>query len=44
MIRAYEAAVVRYSETQSETDFQKMMQAQEAMDNYQAWDYSAAAL
>lgn len=41
VIRAYEAAVVRYSETQSETDFQKMMQAQEAMDNYQAWDYSA---
>jgi len=41
VIHAYEAAVVRYSETQSETDFQKMMQAQEAMDNYQAWDYSA---
>ena len=41
MIRSYEAAVTKYSETQNETDFQQMMQAQEAMDTYQAWDYSA---
>ena len=41
VIRSYEAAVTKYSETQNETDFQQMMQAQEAMDTYQAWDYSA---
>ena len=41
VIRSYEAAVTKYSETQNEIDFQQMMQAQEAMDTYQAWDYSA---
>ena len=41
VIRSYEAAVTKYSETQNETDFQQMMQAQEAMHTYQAWDYSA---
>ncbi|SCU11473.1 ABC transporter ATPase [Staphylococcus xylosus] len=41
VIRTYENALARYTETQSDEDFQKMMQAQEAMDNYQAWDYSA---
>lgn len=41
VIRSYEAAVTKYSETQNETDFQQMIQAQEAMDTYQAWDYSA---
>ncbi|MFH4929559.1 ABC-F family ATP-binding cassette domain-containing protein [Staphylococcus cohnii] len=41
VIRSYEVAVTKYSETQNETDFQQMMQAQEAMDTYQAWDYSA---
>ncbi|WP_440857939.1 ABC-F family ATP-binding cassette domain-containing protein [Staphylococcus shinii] len=41
VIRTYENALARYTMTQSDEDFQKMMQAQEAMDNYQAWDYSA---
>lgn len=41
VIRTYENALARYTVTQSDEDFQKMMQAQEAMDNYQAWDYSA---
>lgn len=41
VIRTYENALARYTATQSNEDFQKMMQAQEAMDNYQAWDYSA---
>lgn len=41
VIRTYENALARYTATQSDEDFQKMMQAQEAMDNYQAWDYSA---
>jgi len=41
IIRTYEAALNQYTETQSEEDFQKMMKAQEAMDTYQAWDYSA---
>lgn len=41
VIRTYENVLARYTATQSNEDFQKMMQAQEAMDNYQAWDYSA---
>ncbi|MCD8852410.1 ABC-F family ATP-binding cassette domain-containing protein [Staphylococcus xylosus] len=41
VIRTYENTLARYTATQSDEDFQKMMQAQEAMDNYQAWDYSA---
>lgn len=41
VIRTYENALARYTATQSDEDFQEMMQAQEAMDNYQAWDYSA---
>ncbi|MEP9851285.1 ABC-F family ATP-binding cassette domain-containing protein [Staphylococcus aureus] len=41
VIRAYEAALNQYSKTQSEADLQKMMQAQDAMDANQAWDYSA---
>ncbi|NWK84035.1 ABC-F family ATP-binding cassette domain-containing protein [Staphylococcus sp. GSSP0090] len=41
VIRAYESALNQYTATQSDDDFQKMMHAQEAMDNYQAWDYSA---
>ncbi|WP_436860098.1 ABC-F family ATP-binding cassette domain-containing protein [Staphylococcus caeli] len=41
IIRTYEAALNQYTETQREEDFQKMMQAQEAMDTHQAWDYSA---
>ncbi|XVL10621.1 ABC-F family ATP-binding cassette domain-containing protein [Staphylococcus xylosus] len=41
VIRTYENALARYTATQSDEDFQKMMRAQEAMDNYQAWDYSA---
>ncbi|MGY0414078.1 ABC-F family ATP-binding cassette domain-containing protein [Staphylococcus sp. mip270_02] len=41
VIRTYENALAQYTATQSDEDFQKMMQAQEAMDNYQAWDYSA---
>ena len=39
--RAYESALNQYSTTQSESDLQKMMQAQDAMDANQAWDYSA---
>lgn len=41
VIRTYENALAQYTATQSDEDFQKMMQAQEAMDNYKAWDYSA---
>ncbi|MCC4220296.1 ABC-F family ATP-binding cassette domain-containing protein [Staphylococcus saprophyticus] len=41
MIRAYESALNQYTATQSDDDFKKMMHAQEEMDNYQAWDYSA---
>ncbi|WP_436855069.1 ABC-F family ATP-binding cassette domain-containing protein [Staphylococcus caeli] len=41
IIRTYEAALNQYTETQRDEDFQKMMQAQEAMDTHQAWDYSA---
>lgn len=41
VIRAYESALNQYSTTQSESDLQKMMQAQDAMDANQAWDYSA---
>ncbi|SUM91198.1 ABC-F family ATP-binding cassette domain-containing protein [Staphylococcus saprophyticus] len=41
VIRAYESALNQYTATQSDDDFKKMMHAQEEMDNYQAWDYSA---
>lgn len=41
VIQRYELAVKQYSETQSDTDFQRMMQAQEAMDANDAWDYNA---
>ncbi|MCY1618966.1 ABC-F family ATP-binding cassette domain-containing protein [Staphylococcus pettenkoferi] len=41
VIREYEQAVQRYSETQSEDDFKTMMRAQEQMDAHEAWDYSA---
>lgn len=41
LIKQYESAVAAYSQTQSDTNFQKMMQAQEAMDHAGAWDYSA---
>ncbi|MDG0842747.1 ABC-F family ATP-binding cassette domain-containing protein [Staphylococcus equorum] len=41
VIRAYESALNQYSTTQSESNLQKMMQAQDAMDANQAWDYSA---
>lgn len=41
VIREYEQAVQRYSETQSDDDFKAMMRAQEQMDAYEAWDYSA---
>lgn len=41
LIKNYETAVQRYTETQNDADFQKMMQAQEAMDQAEAWDYSA---
>lgn len=41
VIRAYESALNQYTATQSDDYFKKMMNAQEEMDNYQAWDYSA---
>lgn len=41
VIRAYESTLNQYTATQSDDDFKKMMNAQEEMDNYQAWDYSA---
>lgn len=41
VIRAYESALNQYTATQSDDDFKKMMNAQEEIDNYQAWDYSA---
>ena len=41
VIRAYESALNQYTATQSDDDLKKMMHAQEEMDNYQAWDYSA---
>ncbi|MCG7339742.1 ABC-F family ATP-binding cassette domain-containing protein [Staphylococcus sp. ACRSN] len=41
VIRDYEFAVNQYSLNQSDNNFQKMMQAQEAMDANQAWDYSS---
>ncbi|MBN6093594.1 ABC-F family ATP-binding cassette domain-containing protein [Staphylococcus saprophyticus] len=41
VIRAYESALNQYTATPSDDDFKKMMHAQEEMDNYQAWDYSA---
>ncbi|MDW4066854.1 ABC-F family ATP-binding cassette domain-containing protein [Staphylococcus saprophyticus] len=41
VIRAYESALNQYTATQSDDDFKKMMNAQEEMDNCQAWDYSA---
>ncbi|MBU7218700.1 ABC-F family ATP-binding cassette domain-containing protein [Staphylococcus gallinarum] len=41
VIRDYEFAVNQYSAKQTDAHFQKMMQAQEAMDANQAWDYSS---
>lgn len=41
VIRDYEFAVNQYSAEQTDAHFQKMMQAQEAMDANQAWDYSS---
>lgn len=41
VIRDYEFAVNQYSVEQTDAYFQKMMQAQEAMDANQAWDYSS---
>ena len=41
VIRTYEHAVNQYSASQTEQNFNKMMQAQEAMDAHQAWDYSS---
>lgn len=40
-IRAYETAIARYTEQQTDANFQVMMRAQEAMDTQGAWDYSA---
>lgn len=41
IIKAYEEAVNAYSQQQDEAHFQKMMKAQEAMDQNSAWDYNA---
>ncbi|MCT1688473.1 ABC-F family ATP-binding cassette domain-containing protein [Staphylococcus haemolyticus] len=41
IIKAYEEAVNAYSQQQDDAHFQKMMKAQEAMDQNSAWDYSA---
>ena len=40
-IKAYEEAVNAYSQQQDDAHFQKMMKAQEAMDQNSAWDYNA---
>ncbi|MBI5974033.1 ABC-F family ATP-binding cassette domain-containing protein [Staphylococcus canis] len=40
-IKRYEKAVLQYTETQSQKDFNEMMDAQTAMDTLEAWDYSA---
>lgn len=41
IIKAYEEAVNAYSPQQDDAHFQKMMKAQEAMDQNSAWDYNA---
>ncbi|MCU5745807.1 ABC-F family ATP-binding cassette domain-containing protein [Staphylococcus sp. SQ8-PEA] len=41
IIREYERAVQRYSQTQSERDLNHMMKAQDDMNTHEAWDYSA---
>lgn len=41
IIKAYEEAVTNYTQHQDDTHFQKMMEAQEAMDRHHAWDYNA---
>lgn len=41
IIKAYEEAANAYSQQQDEAHFQKMMKAQEAMDQNSAWDYNA---
>lgn len=41
VIRNYEQAVNDYTKDQSERQFQIMMNAQEDMDRYEAWDYNA---
>ncbi|MGI8144644.1 ABC-F family ATP-binding cassette domain-containing protein [Staphylococcus haemolyticus] len=41
IIKAYEEAVNDYSQQQDDAHFQKMMKAQEAMDQNSAWDYNA---
>ena len=41
IMKAYEEAVNAYSQQQDDAHFQKMMKAQEAMDQNSAWDYNA---
>ncbi|RIO66041.1 ABC-F family ATP-binding cassette domain-containing protein [Staphylococcus haemolyticus] len=41
IIKAYEEAVNAYTQQQDDAHFQKMMEAQEAMDQNSAWDYNA---
>ncbi|MCE5090556.1 ABC-F family ATP-binding cassette domain-containing protein [Staphylococcus devriesei] len=41
VIKAYEEAVNTYALQQDDHHFQKMMEAQEAMDQHNAWDYNA---
>lgn len=41
IIKAYEEAVNAYTQQQDDAHFQKMMEAQEAMDRNSAWDYNA---
>ncbi|WP_085059853.1 ABC-F family ATP-binding cassette domain-containing protein [Staphylococcus haemolyticus] len=41
IIKAYEEAVNAYTQQQDDAHFQKMMEAQETMDQNSAWDYNA---
>lgn len=41
IIKAYEEAVNAYTQQQDDAHFQKMMEAQDAMDQNSAWDYNA---
>ncbi|MCJ1656931.1 ABC-F family ATP-binding cassette domain-containing protein [Staphylococcus sp. NRL 16/872] len=41
IIKVYEEAVNTYTQQQDDRHFQKMMEAQEAMDRHNAWDYNA---
>ncbi|MDN6657141.1 MAG: ATP-binding cassette domain-containing protein, partial [Staphylococcus simulans] len=41
LIRDYEKAVQQYSQTQNDQNLNHMMKMQEAMDQAEAWDYSA---